>query len=487
MNWLERQMVARPDGVALMTPETVLTWANIGTRVSRTAAALRSLGISQGARVAVLIDDGLQFALTALSLAWLGATLIPINRRLSDSEISWLIHDAGAELLIVDSGVEHREIELAEKPFVQVGELTLSLDCESVELLPDTLAVVMYTSGTTGVPKPVPLTWANIQASAVASAINLGLHRDDVWLSVVPLYHIGGLSILYRGLIYGTATMLQDGFDVARVCRALTNGVTLISVVPTMLNRLIATPQFQEAVEGSGLRSILVGGGPVNRQDISWCLTHGIAVLQTYGMTETASQVTTMPFESAMTKVGSAGLPVLGAQISIRDDMFEIVPPGVVGTIHVCGPMLMKGYLDRPSENARRFRDGWFDTGDYGSLDSSGYLTVMTRRDDLIISGGENVYPAQVEAVLSQFPGVREAAVFGVVDPEWGQIVAAAVVTDFPINGEEIRRWASSQIAGYKVPRLVFRVDELPRTASGKVQSHKLRERFGAVSPLEAV
>ncbi len=484
MNWLERQMVARPDAVALQTPDTELTWRQIGVRVSRTAAALRAVGISPGSRVAVLIDDSLQFALTALSLAWLGATLIPINRKLSDGEISWLIHDVSADLLIVDSGVDDREFELAEKPFIQVGDLTLSLDCEAVELLPDTVALIMYTSGTTGVPKPVPLTWANIQASAVASSINLGLHRDDVWLSVLPQHHIGGLSILYRGLIYGTATMLHNGFEVAAVCRAIAGKVTLISLVPTMLNRLVSSSQFQTVAESGNLRSILVGGGPLNRSDIAWCLNRGITVLQTYGMTETASQITTMPIESALARIGSAGLPVLGSQISIRNDLFETVEQGSVGTIHVRGPMVMKGYLDRPSENARRFRDGWFDTGDFGSLDASGFLTVVTRRDDLIISGGENVYPAEVEAVLIEFPGVREAAVFGLPDAEWGQIVASAIVVDLAVDVEGAKRWVSSKIARYKAPRIVFVVDELPRTASGKVQSHKLRERFTRPNPL---
>jgi O-succinylbenzoic acid--CoA ligase len=152
--------------------------------------------------------------------------------------------------------------------------------------------------------------------------------------------------------------------------------------------------------------------------------------------------------------------------------------PGEVGTIHVKGPMVMSGYLDRPSENARRFRDNWFDTGDFGSLDSSGFLTVITRRDDLIISGGENVYPAEVEAVLTQFPGVREAAVFGLPDIEWGQIVATAIVVDSQVSPTELTRWISGKIASFKTPRVVFTVEELPRTASGKVQSHKLREMF---------
>ncbi|MEZ4458263.1 MAG: AMP-binding protein [bacterium] len=379
MNWLHRQVTARPSALALQSAEQALNWSNLGTRVRRVAAALRGVGVQPNDRVAVLIEDNLQFAVTILAVGWLGATLIPLNRRLTDGEISWILQDIDPHLLVIDHTAGTRNIELADKPFVQVNELTLSLDCEPVDVDEHGVAVIMYTSGTTGPPKPVPLTWENIKASAAASAFNIGVHRDDVWLCVIPLYHIGGLSILYRGVLYGTATLILDRFDAGEVIAMLPR-VTIVSLVPTMLHRLIQAGMEKQT--DSRVRAVLLGGGPADQDAIAWCTARGLPVLQTYGMTEACSQVTTMPIDAVndlpvdSPRWASAGLPVLGATISIRSSASQTVPAHTLGNIFVRGPMVTHGYLDRPTENSRRFVDGWFDTGDFGYVDEQGYLYV---------------------------------------------------------------------------------------------------------------
>lgn len=481
MNWLYTQMKARPQEIALRTLERDITWQQFGLQTRRLAAALKGIGVDRGSRVAVLIDDSVQFATTAFAVAWLGAALVPLNRRLSDRELSWILDDIEPNLFIMDAQAGSRNLEIADKHFVQVEELTLSLDCAPVDFDESSIAVIMYTSGTTGPPKPVPLTWSNIQANAAASAFNLGIHRDDVWMCVMPTFHIGGLSILYRGALYGTATFLLDRFDEEVVLSQLPRA-TLVSLVPTMLHRLIAAGLARRLKE-SRLRAVLLGGGPADPSTIAWCQAQGLPVMQTYGMTETASQITTMPFESIFRlglespKWASAGLPMIGASIEIRDENMNRVPAGEVGSIFVRGPMLTAGYLDRPTENARRFVDGWFDSGDFGAMDSDGFLEVKTRRDDLIVTGGENVYPAEIESTLRMHPRIQDCAVFGLPDDEWGQKVCAAVVSD--LEPADIVDWASRQMARFKVPKMIWRVEELPRTASGKLRHASLRERFG--------
>jgi O-succinylbenzoic acid--CoA ligase len=331
----------------------------------------------------------------------------------------------------------------------------------------------MYTSGTSGKSKAVPLSWENLVASALASAVNLGLHFDDVWLCCLPVNHIGGLSILLRSAIYGTAVEIQNGFEVDAVSQSIATNATLVSLVPTMLHRLIRDRKFEASLGSSRLRGILLGGASANLDDVTWCRARGVKVFHTYGMTESASQITTAHPEAP---VGCSGLPVRGASVSIRDANFRELAPGEVGTIHISGPMVMRGYLGHPEENMRRFREGWFDTNDVGYLDKYGQLYVLSRREDLIVSGGENVYPAEVESVLLEHPEVAEVAVFGLPDEEWGQLVCAAIV--WRSEPVELDSWLLARLAKFKHPRRRYALDGLPKTSSGKVMRAKLREMF---------
>ena len=284
----------------------------------------------------------------------------------------------------------------------------------------------------------------------------------------MPLFHVGGLSIVLRSAIYGTAIILQRGFDEGEVARSLHDeAVTQVSVVPAMLQRLLdadARPSPQS------LRVVLVGG-PVPPQLLERALSRGFPVIQTYGLTEAASQVATLAPADAATHLGSAGKPLLVTQLRV-----DSPNPGEPGEILVAGPTVTPGYFQNAEATAATLHDGWLHTGDIGRLDDDGFLFVLDRRDDLIVCGGENVYPAEVEAAALCLPGVVEAAVVGVSEPTWGQVVAAVLVCDGTFDREAFDRELRTKLAGYKVPRIVVTVSELPRTASGKIQRRLVRE-----------
>ena len=326
--------------------------------------------------------------------------------------------------------------------------------------LPDEAQTVLFTSGTSGGAKPVVLTRQNHDASAIASAWNIGVDPDDRWLCVLPLHHVGGLSILLRSAMYGTTAVLHERFDPGTVIRAVEAGeVTLVSLVPTMLRRLRAA-----GMPGPGaLRAVLLGGGPVPRDLLEWATQIGLPVLQTYGMTETASQIATLRAEEAVSHHGSAGRPLLGVELSID--------PG--GEILVRGPMVAAGAVAS---------DGWLHTGDRGHLDEDGFLHVEGRIDDVIVTGGENVAAVEVEDALLSHAAVADAAVAGLPDPEWGEAITAWVVLATHVPDAELAAHCRARLASHKVPKAFVRVDELPRNAAGKLLRRRLGEQSATSS-----
>jgi O-succinylbenzoic acid--CoA ligase len=312
---------------------------------------------------------------------------------------------------------------------------------------------VLFTSGTAGAPKPVVLTRANHEASAIASAWNLGVAPDDRWLCVLPMHHVGGLSILWRSAIYGTTAVVDPRFDAARANAWIEDGeVTLASLVPTMLRRM----RDAGLRDPGRLRAVLLGGGPVPRDLLEWAGAIGLPVLQTYGMTETASQIATLRAEEALHHHGSAGRPLLGVELRIGDR----------GEILVRGPMVAASAVDE---------DGWLHTRDRGGLDEDGFLHVEGRLDDVIVTGGENVMAGEVEDALRAHPAVADVAVAGRPDPEWGQAVTAWVVLATHVPDGELQAHCRARLAPSKVPKAIVRVDELPRNAAGKVVRRELR------------
>jgi O-succinylbenzoic acid--CoA ligase len=436
-DWLTRRASTHAELPALITPAGSTTYAELADGAARTARRLAALGAWEGERVATTLPPGLAFAELLHALPLLGASLVPLNTRLTDPERRWQLEQSGARLCVEEPlAGEEADVPLR-------GEID-----------PDSEHSVIYTSGTTGRPSAVSLTHRNHTASALASAWNLGVHPDDRWLCVLPLFHVGGLAILLRSAIYGTAAVVHEGFDADAVAGAFARGeITVASLVPTMLRRLV-----DAGLESApALRAVLLGGGPVPRDLLEWSAEHGLPVLQTYGMTQTSSQIATLTAVEAVQRTGSAGRPLLGVELSISGE----------GEILVRGPMVSPGALD-PG-------DGWLHTGDRGRLDDEGYLWVEGRLKDVIVTGGENVACAEVERVLEEHPAVVEAAVAGTPDREWGELVTAYLVLDGgQLDEAELMAHCRERLAGYKVPRALHVVDALPRNAAGKLLRREL-------------
>jgi len=335
---------------------------------------------------------------------------------------------------------------------------------------------VIYTSGSTGSAKGARLTYGNYWWGALGSAMNLGVHADDRWLACLPFCHVGGLSILLRSVIYGTTAVIHDGFDPIRVNRAIDEDrVTIVSVVATMLRRMLGERGARPYP--SSLRCVLVGGGPVPLPLLEECARRDLPVAQTYGLTEAASQVTTLAPADAWRKRGSAGSPLIHMDVAIASEN-NLLPAGEVGEILVRGPSISPGYVGESGTAADA--QGWFHTGDLGRMDAEGFLYVLGRRDDVIVSGGENVHPAEVETALESHPAVAEVCVTGVPDPEWGHVVAAVLRLreGAKVNESELRDYVRGSLAPFKVPRRFHFTGEFPRTAAGKIRRREVAEWF---------
>ena len=484
-DWVARREITHSDHVALEGPNgELVTFEALEREVALAAGWLRGLGAGPGQRVALLAGASLEFAVLVHAIPRSGAAMVPLNDRLTEAELAFQLRDAEVRLLAADTphldqaNVATLELDITvvtseDRPWAEASPLAAP---EALD--PDAVHSVIYTSGTTGSPKGALLTFGNFYASAVASAGNLGVEPEDRWLACMPLFHVGGLSIILRSAIYATTAVIHDGFDEDRANAAVRmEGITLLSVVATMLRRML---DADEEPYPSSVRAVLVGGGPVPEELLVRARDRGLPVLQTYGLTEATSQVATLGAEDALWKLGSSGRPLSSTTIAIEVDGRWAVP-GEIGDVLVAGPTVTLGYLDRPDATAEALRDGWLHTGDLGSLDDEGYLTISDRRDDLIVTGGENVYPAEVEAALSMHPQVGESAVIGVADARWGAVVTALVVSvgDEVPAPEQLVDHLRSTLAGYKVPRrFEFAAEPLPRTASGKLQRHLVREQL---------
>jgi O-succinylbenzoic acid--CoA ligase len=499
--WLARRAADHPDSPAVIEAGGGVRWtyAELDRCADAVTCRLHEAGVSRGDRVAALLTNGAPYVALVHGLTRLGAVLVPLNLRLAPPELGRQIAVSGACILVHDDRTleQARSIELsaAPPPFFAIADAlkpperaVVPGESPRIDLLQP--QCVMFTSGTTGQSRGVLLSYGNHWWSGMASALNLGLHGDDRWLVCLPLFHVGGLAMLFRAVIYGIPLVFPPvdpggaGFDPTSASRAMTeHGVTIVSVVTVMLRRLL--DHWAGGAHPPALRCVLLGGGPAPLSILEECAARRLPVVQSYGMTETASQVVALSPADALRKLGSAGRPLLTNELRIAplDAEFEKAQAGagVEGEIWVRGPSVTTGYLPEDGDFSHLLPaadgDGWLHTGDIGRLDDEGYLYVLDRRADLIISGGENISPAEIEAVLLTHPDLVEAAVYGIADARWGQCVVAAIVprSGVTIDSAGLRDFCRARLAGYKTPTRIRIVATLPRNAAGKVLRRQLR------------
>lgn len=470
---IARHAAASPERIALEFEARRWTYAELDAHVAAWAEWLSSRDVERGDRVAVSAWNHPDVVALFHAAARVGAVWVPLNARLTASE-------ADAHL----SGLRPRLV-LAQAPLMSKvpGAMVLpALDATAASSAPapelppaDAVRAILFTSGTSGTPRGAELTFANFDASARASAANLGGDQNQSWLGTLPLFHIGGLAMAHRCATYGARLVLHERFDASATARAVqTDGITHLSVVGTTLQWLLEEVPPRAT---ANLRVVLVGGGPVAPALLQRARSCGWPVLQTYGLTEACSQVTT---ESPTRADGeTAGGPLEGLRVRIAAEDGAEVPVGEAGEIQVRGPTVMKGYFEDPASTQATRAGEWLRTGDVGSVDARGRLTVHARRTDLIVSGGENIYPAELERVLTEHPHVFEAAVVAVPDARWGQVPTALVVPrPSSAGGSEwvgaLEAFCRQRLAGFKVPREFIAVATLPRTGSGKVDRSRL-------------
>lgn len=445
-SWLRRAAGGAPQKIALEDDERQVTYGQLQADALASTVTLLERGVQPGDSVAVALGPGIPFAV-AMHACWLaGASVVPVDIRLSQQERDAI---SAAATMVVD------------EPLPETSSAPTALPQASATHDLDAVAAVIHTSGTTSQPKPVELTFGNLLWSAQGSAAALGADPSDRWLCTLPVCHVGGLSILVRSAIFATTAVLHRRFETEHALKALMEQeITLVSVVATTLSRLLDAGLEHPPA----LRCALAGGGPVPAALLERAAAAGVPVFQTYGLTESCSQVSTVPL-AALADPGPTEALALGAGRPLFCTRVQIDESG---EILVAGATVAPGAFSG---------DGWLHTGDLGRLDDQGNLHVTGRKADTIISGGENVAPAEVEAVLEAHPAVAEAAVIGRSDPRWGEAVTAVVV---PRPGaqpdpEMLREHCAVHLASYKVPKQVRLIDgPLPRTRSGKLLRRQL-------------
>ena len=439
-NWLKKRVLLSPNKIAIQAGNTKLTFKEVSDRVAVLAARLANK-FRKEMRVALLTNNTIDGYLMILSLQQLGCEIVFLNKRLSHEELQYQLEDAAVSLLIYDESLLHEEfVGIESLTFNQIKSLEENQGFKLVsEFNDDEVTTIMYTSGTTGKPKGVQQTFKNHFYSAISSALNLGLTDKDNWLCAVPIFHISGLSIIMRGLIYGMTVTLMDKFDAEKVTSLLKkSSVSTMSVVPTMLQQLLEI--FPQEGYNSNFRCFLLGGGPIDKVTLERCQQRNIPVIQ------------------------SVGKPLFSVELKLAHD----------GEVLLKAPNITPGYFNNPEKNQEVFEDGWFKTGDIGYLDEDGFLYLKGRKGDMIISGGENIFPHEVEESYLKLTGVKDIVVAGITDKKWGQVPVAFVILERKLSQQELTSYGREHLAHYKVPVRFYQVMSYPQTASGKVKRREL-------------
>ena len=483
-SWPGRRARMTPDRIAIAHGDSEDTYADLSDRVNRLAFVLRSRGVRAGDRVAYLGPNHPAYLETLFAVGALGAIFVPVNFRLTAPEIDYVLSDSGTTLLIhapsTDPVFPHR---------IQVGaEYDSLLSAASPENLDEPVdlndpALIMYTSGSTGKPKGAVLTHGNLTWNCYNVLVESDLAGDEITLITAPLFHAAALGMTcLPTLLKGGTLVLHGTFDPNTVFDEIERRrVTFMFGVPTMYQTLADHPRFA-SVDLSSVRNLSCGGSPVPPDLIRRYLDRGLVFVQGYGLTEASPGVLYSDRAHVTSKVGSAGVPSFFTDARVvRPDLSDVAP-GEKGEVVVSGPNVMPGYWQRPKDTEQAIRDGWFHSGDVATVDEDGYVYIVDRIKDMIISGGENVYPAEVESALYEHPAVGLCAIIGVPDEKWGEVGKALVVLrpDTKTSETELLTFLRERLAGYKVPKYLEFVPEMPITGSGKILKGRLRERYGS-------
>jgi fatty-acyl-CoA synthase len=501
-SWLTKRALLTPDKEAVVEGERRLNYQQLNRRVNRLASALQASGLLLGDRISILSYNCIEFVEVIMAAAKLGLILVPLNWRLTPAELAFNLNDSGAETLFFDADL----VELANgvkgttplKRFIVFGKKQISqaqayesLLSEQSESEPetkpvpylDTPHIIMYTAGTTGKPKGAILS----QGASFWNVLNLNAALDftsgDRDLLVLPMFHIGGIGLFTLPMLYdGGTVVIQRTFDPIKTLALLQDEkITLFFGVPAIFLALIQHPQF-DASAFKNVRLVMSGGAPLPVSLVKQYHEAGIVLQQGFGMSEAAPSIATLAKELALKKAGSIGRALMHLEARIVDDHMSIVPTGDVGELVIRGPNLLQGYWNRPEATEEAFAGGWFHTGDLARMDADGELYIVERKKDMFISGGENVYPAEVEDTIFELTQVAEAAVFGIEDEKWGEVGRAVVALKEGqhLTAEKVFDHLKGRLAKYKIPKSVVFVNQLPRNAAGKVLKTILREKYGS-------
>ena len=474
-----KQMAADPGRVWI---EGGATYAGLLAETGRLANALLSLGLQKGDRLLLQVEKC--EAVLSLYLACLraGVIFLPVNPGYTVAETEHFLRDAEPALAVTDPARVDGLAALGARVMDLAALLALSgdqpADFADPAHGPDDLAAILYTSGTTGRSKGVMLTRENLASNAEALVVLWRFTERDVLLHALPVFHTHGLFVATNCVLYSGASMIfQRAFQPAAVLVALPRATVMMGV-PTFYTRLLADAGLTRAATAH-MRLFISGSAPLSpATHAEWQARTGHAILERYGMTET-NMITSNPHDGAR-RAGTVGMPLPGVEVRITGPDGALLPPGEAGSIEVRGPNVFKGYWRLPEKTAEEFRDGWFVTGDMGAFDDQGYLSILGRAKDLVITGGLNVYPAEVEAALDDLPGVAASAVIGVAHPDFGEAVVACLVPapGATLSEDPIRDALRDRLAAFKLPKRVLILDELPRNAMGKVQKAELRRIY---------
>ena len=492
-DWLKYRSTISSHSPALIFKQQIWSYADMEAKVAEVTDGLIGNGVKPGSHVAALLPNQPGYIFLIHALVRLGAVLIPLNTRLTQPELQAQIKQAEAGFMICSQDASDYckalSIDVIILTISEFGDLSGEGMHGSLDELNDhtfhavnleQIQAIMFTSGTTGTPKGAAISLSNHFWSATASSYRLGLDLNDRWMLTLPIYHIGGMAIIFRACLYGIPIILEQRFEPENILERIGQyKATILSAVPTMLGRLI---RFPNAGLLAQLGWFLLGGAQTSSDLLMEAKKRSLSIALTYGLTEASSQVATSVGEQVFVKPGCVGKPLMFLEIKIGSPVSGYGDDKTIGEILVKGPTVFNGYYNQLDESSSVVREGWLHTGDLGYLDDDGDLWVVQRRTDLIISGGENIYPAEVEKIIKNYPGVDEVCVIGIEDPEWGQFPVAIVSTKHSgIDEKTLIEYAKEQLAGYKVPIRILIVQGLPKTASGKInrnESHVIAKQL---------